>query len=156
MYPTVQAFVSDWKRESGITQRCLDNLTDASLAQRVSPKDRALGELAWHIVTVIPMMASAAGLGLNSPGDPKSVPSSARAIADAYRQVSAALAEAAQRDLTDATLTERRAMFGMELPVAQILHTLVRHEIHHRGQLSVLMRQAGLQVPDIYGPARRD
>lgn len=30
------------------------------------------------------------------------------------------------------------------------------HQVHHRGQMTVLMRQAGLHVPSIYGPSRDD
>jgi len=30
------------------------------------------------------------------------------------------------------------------------------HELHHRGQLTVLMRQAGLVVPGIFGPAQEE
>jgi uncharacterized damage-inducible protein DinB len=36
------------------------------------------------------------------------------------------------------------------------LQALISHEIHHRGQMTVLMRQAGLKVPGIYGPAREE
>ncbi|TKH45990.1 hypothetical protein C1I60_06035 [Paenibacillus terrae] len=28
----------------------------------------------------------------------------------------------------------------------------IMHQSHHRGQLTVLMRQAGLQLPNVYGP----
>jgi uncharacterized damage-inducible protein DinB len=31
---------------------------------------------------------------------------------------------------------------------------LVTHQTHHRAQMTVLMRQAGLQVPGIYGPVK--
>ncbi|WP_258881781.1 DinB family protein [Paenibacillus sp. sptzw28] len=27
-----------------------------------------------------------------------------------------------------------------------------RHQIHHRGQMTILIRQAGLTAPGIYGP----
>jgi len=33
---------------------------------------------------------------------------------------------------------------------------IVNHQAHHRGQMAVLIRQAGLRVPDVYGPARED
>jgi uncharacterized damage-inducible protein DinB len=36
------------------------------------------------------------------------------------------------------------------------LQALISHEIHHRGQMAVPRRQAGLQVPGIYGPAREE
>jgi uncharacterized damage-inducible protein DinB len=156
MYRTIQEFIADWQRESASTQKALDMLTDASLSQRVSPKDRTLGELAWHIATCIHEIMTEAGLKLEAVGDPKAVPSSARQIADAYRSASEGLINAVQSQWTDATLQEVRNMWGMQWPNFVTLNALIRHEIHHRGQLTVLMRQAGLQVPDIYGPARRD
>jgi uncharacterized damage-inducible protein DinB len=36
------------------------------------------------------------------------------------------------------------------------LRVLIQHEVHHRGQMTVLMRQAGLEVPGVYGPAREE
>jgi uncharacterized damage-inducible protein DinB len=36
------------------------------------------------------------------------------------------------------------------------LQILVRHEIHHRGQMTVLMRQARLKLPGIYGPSKEE
>ncbi|MEA3297729.1 MAG: DinB family protein, partial [candidate division Zixibacteria bacterium] len=33
---------------------------------------------------------------------------------------------------------------------------LIQHQIHHRGQMTVLMRQAGIKVPSLYGPAKED
>ena len=33
---------------------------------------------------------------------------------------------------------------------------MVKHEVHHRAQMTVLMRQAGLAVPGIYGPAAEE
>jgi uncharacterized damage-inducible protein DinB len=42
-------------------------------------------------------------------------------------------------------------------PKVAILRSMVfSHLIHHRGQLTVLMRQAGLKVPGVYGPAREE
>lgn len=32
------------------------------------------------------------------------------------------------------------------------LRYTIMHQAHHRGQMTVLMRQAGLRVPDVYGP----
>ena len=39
---------------------------------------------------------------------------------------------------------------------AGMLSSLIRHQAHHRGQMTVLMRQAGLPVPGVYGPAREE
>ncbi len=33
---------------------------------------------------------------------------------------------------------------------------LIRHHIHHRGQMTELMRQARLKVPGMYGPSKEE
>jgi uncharacterized damage-inducible protein DinB len=42
------------------------------------------------------------------------------------------------------------------MTIAAAFQGLVRHLIHHRGQLIVLMREAGLIVPGVYGPSREE
>lgn len=44
--------------------------------------------------------------------------------------------------------------FGvMKLPAAALLSMMVRHSVHHRGQLSAYLRAMGGKVPSIYGPS---
>jgi hypothetical protein len=47
-------------------------------------------------------------------------------------------------------------MYGDTWTRGMVLEALIRHEAHHRGQMTVLMRQAGLVVPGCYGPAREE
>ncbi len=47
-------------------------------------------------------------------------------------------------------------MYGQEWKNSFSLWALVTHQIHHRGQMTVLMRQAGLKVPGLYGPAKEE
>jgi len=47
-------------------------------------------------------------------------------------------------------------MYGEKWARGVTLHILLVHEIHHRGQMTVLMRQAGLKVPGVYGPAKEE
>ena len=42
------------------------------------------------------------------------------------------------------------------MPNSIFLMTLINHQNHHRGQMTVLMRQAGLTVPGVYGPAKEE
>lgn len=57
---------------------------------------------------------------------------------------------------SDAQLTDAINLYGQDFQKGRLLASLIRHQAHHRGQLTVLMRQVGLQVPGIYGPARED
>ena len=47
-------------------------------------------------------------------------------------------------------------MYGETWSRGMTLFYLILHQAHHRGQMEVLMRQAGLKVPGIYGPAREE
>jgi uncharacterized damage-inducible protein DinB len=37
------------------------------------------------------------------------------------------------------------------MPRHRVIDLMVRHEVHHRGQLTVLVRLAGGKVPAVYG-----
>ena len=45
-------------------------------------------------------------------------------------------------------------MYGEIWKRGHSLQVLLVHQTHHRGQMTVLMRQAGLPVPSIYGPVK--
>ena len=46
--------------------------------------------------------------------------------------------------------------YGMQWTGAFALQVCVMHQAHHRGQMTVLMRQAGLVVPGTFGPAKEE
>ena len=156
MLNTVAQFGQIWKHESGATARVLAALTDASLSQRVTPRDRSLGEIAWHLATSIPEMANRTGLRVAGGDHEAPAPASAAAIRDAYVRAAGSLLEQVRLHWTDETLKVEDDMYGERWPRGLTLQALVFHEIHHRGAMTVLMRQAGLVVPGIYGPNREE
>ena len=156
MFHTLDEFRTQWGWESEQTQLVLDTLTDASLAQPIDAQSRTLGRLAWHITQTLPEMMGKAGLAVAGPGEHDPVPASAAEISAAYRTACVSLLEELASKWTDAILSTEDDMYGMRWTKAQTLGALVGHQIHHRGQMTVLMRQAGLRVPGIFGPARED
>jgi len=156
MFTSLDAFLSAWARESGFTSQMLEGLTDASLDQEVAPGHRNLRRLAWHIAQTIPEMMGRTGLRLEGPGEGDPPPATAIEIAAAYRTASRSLANELREQWTDATLTEVDDMYGDSWLRGATLMSLLLHEAHHRGQLTVLMRQAGLVVPGTHGPSREE
>ncbi len=153
MLQSVRQFVNLWAVESAATARVLALLTVASLGQRVAPVHRSLGELAWHIAVSIRSISSHTGLEFPAPDKKRDpVPSRAADIQAGYHQAATGLATAVT-GWSDATLLVRDDVYGKDWPRGMTLQVLLFHEIHHRGQMTVLMRQAGLRVPDLYGPA---
>jgi uncharacterized damage-inducible protein DinB len=153
---TIEEFVRTWKSESGFTRRVMDALTDDSLAQPVAEGHRDLGRIAWHIVQTLPELGEKVGLAVEGPEEEAPVPPTADAIARAYRTASAGLLARVRDDWTDETLAVEDPMYGESWARGFSLRVLLNHEIHHRAQMTVLLRQAGVRVPGIYGPAKED
>jgi uncharacterized damage-inducible protein DinB len=156
MYATLRDFLTDWSFESSKTQHLLDRLTDISLTQSIYPGGRDIGRLAWHITQTLPEMMERTGLHVGGLGSNDPAPARASLIASAYRVASASLVTELTDHWSDATLDISDDMYGEQWTRRMTLHALVAHQIHHRGQLSVLMRQAGLVVPGVYGPSREE
>jgi uncharacterized damage-inducible protein DinB len=112
--------------------------------------------LAWHITTSVLEMPRRTGLALAGPDHTAAPPASAGDIAATYVQAAHGLRDAVAARWTDATLAVEDDMYGERWTRATTLTVLIVHEIHHRGQVSVLLRQAGLVVPSIYGPNREE
>ncbi len=156
MIHRIEDFVTEWQAVSGTTLRHLEALTDASLGQPVDEEHRTLGRVAWHIVQTIGEMVARTGLRPDGPGDDAPVPASARAIAEAYRTASTSLLAQVEEQWTDETLQVEDDLYGQKWKRGATLAALLRHEIHHRGQMTVLMRQAGLSLPATFGPTKED
>ncbi|MCB1218027.1 DinB family protein [bacterium] len=155
MIRSIQDFVAAYTAEREKTMQLLQAVTQASLSTRVGPEGRTLGYIAWHIVATIPEMMNKTGLKL-AELEGAEAPDNVEEIRSAYAAASQELLDTVERSWADGELTVTDNMYGEDWPRSQTLLVLLTHEIHHRAQLTVLMRQAGLRVPGIYGPARED
>lgn len=151
MFVKIEEFIEAWTEESKLTERVIEALTDGSLSQPVSEGRRTLGQIAWHLVGSIHYMTHC-GLDFAGPSSGEPVPSSAAEIAEEYRRISGALLEAIRSQWTDEQLLATTEIAGEPRPNGASLRFTLMHQAHHRGQMTVLMRQAGLRLPDIYGP----
>lgn len=156
MYQTLNDFLKSWEFEANCTQKLLNNLTDESLKQEITSENWTLGRIAWHTVTAIRIITSNTSVTFDAPTKDYPVPTSAQFIADSYSQVNNAFVQAVKTNWTDQTLQEHIEFFGQEMEIGTLLMFLIQHQNHHRGQMTVLMRQAGLTVPGIYGPAKEE
>ncbi|MFB3904355.1 MAG: DinB family protein [Acidobacteriota bacterium] len=153
MFRTVEDFEHAWNEESGATLKILAQLTDPSLNQRVTSKGRSLGFLAWHLVLTLGEMSHKAGLSVEAPPEGAPMPKTAKEIIDIYGKAACSLAGEVKRKWRDASLHDEVELYGEKWERRRVLSALILHQAHHRGQMTVLMRQAGLAVPGIYGPS---
>ncbi|MDM5350153.1 DinB family protein [Lysinibacillus sphaericus] len=156
MFQTVEHFLQSWTFEATATQKLLQQLTDESLHQAITAEHWTLGRIAWHTVTAIRIISANTHLTFEAPAEDFPVPTSAQLIADSYYQASNAFMEALKTQWTDKTMNETIEFIGQTIPNGFLLLFLLQHQSHHRGQMTVLMRQAGLPVPGIYGPAKEE
>lgn len=154
MIRKLEDFLSDWQHESNSTLKILEALTDESLQQRVSEDGRTLGKLAWHIITSIDEMIGRTGLQFSATPHEASEPLTIKEMIVAYRLSSDSIVQSIKVQWTDESLLEENDMYGEQWTIATILQTLIYHQIHHRGQMTILMRQAGLSIPGMYGPSK--
>jgi uncharacterized damage-inducible protein DinB len=156
MIRVIEDFKNSWTYEMEATSKLFRELTDVSLDQKVNPEGRALGRLAWHITTSIGEMLERVDLKVDAPDEKSDPPKSAKEIIAAYDRTSQSALELVTKNWNDNTLLQEDKMYGEMWKRGFTLSVLINHQIHHRGQMTVLMRQAGLKVPGIYGPAREE
>ena len=155
MFTTIHDFVQEFEMESAITKRVLESLTDTSLTQIVSDHQRTLGQIAWHLVSSINYLTDM-GLSYDEPLEEEDAPATASRIASEYSRLGQSMLRAMKSQWTDESLRQVVNVGGEDWQYGASLQYLLRHEVHHRGQITVLMRQAGLPVPNVLGPTRDD
>jgi uncharacterized damage-inducible protein DinB len=156
MFRRIDDFITAYSRKSEENHKLLLQLTDASLDQRVAEGHRALGQIAWHIAMTIPEMMANTGLTIEGFDHAAPPPADAQAIADAYQRVTQALLAQLKANWTDETLSIVDEMYGEKWARGLTLFILHDHESHHAGQLTVLLRQAGLKPTAVCGPTKED
>jgi uncharacterized damage-inducible protein DinB len=156
MFTSIDQFIATWKNEIQFTHNVLAALTDESLSQEVDPGGRTLGRIGWHLTQTMPEMMHRTGLHNEGPEETESPPTVAATITESYDAAAQSLLDEVRKTWTDSTLNEVDEMYGEKWKKSETLMVLIMHQAHHRGQMTVLMRQAGLRVPSFYGPARED
>jgi uncharacterized damage-inducible protein DinB len=156
----IEELRQELEREAQTTRRVLERVAEDRLAWRPNDKSMSLGELAMHVAIVpgaIAELAAGAGVdveaGIPRPG--------ATSVADLVATLdrSVAKAQAVLGGLDDDALSAPWRMRKGEreiaaMPRGGVIRTiLLNHWYHHRGQLTVYLRQTGARVPSVYGPS---
>ena len=155
----IETLLQELDQEARVTMRVLERVPDEHLGWRPHEKSWSLGQLALHIATLPGAIATL------SQRSPFPVPTFAQAQAGSASELvpalvqSVATARETLRSMGDEGLGRTwRLVDGdhevMQMPVGILLRTLMlNHWYHHRGQLTVYLRQIGVPVPSVYGPS---
>lgn len=156
MYNKLSDFLTEWKYESESTLKVFEQLTDDSLTKKFNENVRTPGRLAWHLVTTIGEMVQRTGLKFDATPEDAPMPSTVKEICNEYKRSSDGMISVLKNEWTDKSLNEDVNLYGQVWKKGTVLTVLVKHQAHHRGQLTVVMRLAGLKVPGVYGPAKEE
>jgi len=156
----LQTFLSVWDAEAQKTAALLRALPAGQYDFRPDAGARSLGELAWHLAEADAYVSWGIEQGKFAPGVKApglERPRSIDALAPGYERVHTEAVTRVRRLGAD-DLDRRLTYFdGKERPVRDLLWSaMLFHNIHHRGQLSVLCRLAGGTAPGMFGPNREE
>ncbi len=136
--------------------KLLDAITDEASSQMVTPDGRSLGYIGWHIVLTLGEMTGRTGLTIDAPPEHSPMPENMSQVREAYKKGADSVGKEVEANWSDGSLAEEIEMYGEMWTRGSALSALVKHQAHHRGQMTVLMRQASLKVPGMYGPSKEE
>jgi uncharacterized damage-inducible protein DinB len=155
----LESFLASWDREAANTVKLLRALPPTQYDFRPDAGGRSLGELAWHLAEVDAYVSYAIERGeLTMDAKPPGIarPRTTSELAPGYERIHRD-AVARIRKLTLEDLDRTVHFFNRPSAIRDLLwNAILAHGIHHRGQLSLVCRLAGGQVPGMYGPNRED
>ncbi len=156
----VDALLQELEQEARTTRRVLERVPENQLSWRPHRKARTLGQLALHVAIVpggIAQLVSSPSPA-QSPQFTDPSPTSAAEIIRALEE-SLARANTLLGGMSDEAVMEKWTLKQGEgelftVPRFALLRSLMlNHWYHHRGQLTVYLRELGVLIPSIYGPS---
>ena len=157
-----EIFLAELRQEAEGTRRLLERVPDDKLSWRPHEKSFHLGRLAGHIAEIPGWVAPT----LHQPqldmadwdAKPFDPASRAELMEGFERQLADAIA-AFEKPIDNASygepwslLQDGQAFFTM--PKSAVIRAFVlNHIVHHRGQLTVYLRENDVPLPSIYGPS---
>jgi uncharacterized damage-inducible protein DinB len=155
---TVADLLEELEQEAVVTRKVLERVPESQLDWRPHEKSMTLGQLSMHVAIVpgaIAEIAMQPTFDINTAGARPSATSISELITTLERSVAKArkLLGSMDQDMLDSTwrlMAGEKEIFA--IPRAAFLRSvMLNHWYHHRGQLTVYLRQTGAAVPSVYG-----
>jgi len=158
--PIIDGMLQELDQEAATTRRVLDRVPNEHLAWRPHEKARTLGELAHHVATVpgavAELVASQTTVQAPQFKDPQ-LQNAAELLPmldDSIAKAKEALSGMSDSDLMSTWRMMKGERELLAIPRLAMLRTvMLNHWYHHRGQLSVYLKQLDVPIPSIYGPS---
>jgi uncharacterized damage-inducible protein DinB len=159
--PAMSPMLDELRQESATTRRVLDRVPADKLHWKPCEKSLTAGQIAFHIASLPGAFARILvpdtfeppkdAFTFKQPATTEEILSTFDDGLKAATQFLANLSDEQSRALWT-TVSEGRTI--MQMPRAKAVRfLLLNHSIHHRGQLSIYLREMGVAVLSIYGPS---
>jgi uncharacterized damage-inducible protein DinB len=155
---TIRELVQELEHEAATTRRTLERVPAGKLDWKPHEKSMTLGVLAMHVATIPEALAE---LAMHPSFDvsfvvPRPITPSIPALLEAHDR-SVARAKEILGSMDDAALDLPWRMMSGAVEISSmprgifLRSVLFNHWYHHRGQLTVYLRETGALVPSVYG-----
>lgn len=156
-YATITEFLQYYAKVKGRTKKVVSLITENNIDYSLNDKQFSIGDLARHIPLVelyfyLPIIK---GLEPNYSGCDSSFAPDTASILELYEQAELALRHILKNKPPE-FLREKIRMPKGEISLHKWLRIILEHEIHHRGQIYLLLSARGVSVPDIFGMSNED
>lgn len=150
---SVEPFLDYYEGIRERTRRVVARIPDERMEWRHAPGRFSFGDLVRHLAALERYMfaENVAGRPSTYPGHGPELAAGPEAVRRYFEERHAEAMEIF-RSLSDADL-ERRCTTpaGASLPVWKWLRAMVEHEVHHRGQLYLMLGMIGVPTPPVFG-----
>ena len=157
----VDALLPEFDHEMAVTRKVLERVNDAQFGWQPHEKSMTLGRLATHVAEIPQWGHTILAQPEFNMVDGEYKPTVATTTAEVLqlfdgqvKTIRELLAARSDAELMSTWTFKQNGqeLFGMPRAAAW-RSWVMNHLIHHRGQLSVYLRQTGSKVPGIYGPS---
>lgn len=140
----INGFIGDWLNHRKVLHQMLEDVTTEQLQMKPWEKGMSLSELVLHITGSMGMFAATVKNGVFTKAGP---PMAFTTIDELKTNIAADTkqTEAILRTITPEQLNQPIEFFGSTMPGGVLLQNAKDHEIHHKGQLFVYLRLAGIE-----------
>jgi uncharacterized damage-inducible protein DinB len=155
------AFAGELQYEAATTRKCLERVSEATFGWKPHEKSMAMGRLASHIAEMFgwvkdtvekPELDFAATD--YKPFEPKTTGELVELLDKNSNEAVEVLKQVSDETLMENWRMRNGEKIFFDMPRIAVLRGLVlKHIVHHRGQLSVYLRLNDIPVPEIYGPS---
>ncbi len=154
----IDSLLLELEQEACSTRRMLERVPDDKLGWKPHEKSRTLGELASHIASTQKHVATFLQKPSHEAGRNPEPPPADTASLLAEFDSNLAETKALLGSMTDENLMSEWSLTAngqpvFTMPKAGVVRKIIlNHVYHHRGQLSVYLRELGVALPVVYGP----